>query len=237
MRRLVVIAVVGALLPVCLKAGLTFVSSEMSPNEQERRAACQTNLKEIALAFAMYVTDYDAKLPTWATYRGKRAPGVPSPTAVNFRTLRGKLPPGPRDPKTTWPMRLHSQLKNVDVIWCPSDPNPSESPNAKVSYHLKRVVDYNYAGGYPKSVWAEGDFNFPSEQILFYERASFHWGGGRLGNGAAANAAFFDGHVKTTRFKDVGLNQEPDFYNWDAVANQPAPKGASDPRRYCDMLN
>jgi prepilin-type processing-associated H-X9-DG protein len=204
--------------------------------EAARKASCQTNMHEIAMAFEMYVGDYDGRLPTWATYRGK-----PGATPDNFRKLQGQMPPPPPGkPYTTWPMRLSLHLRNKDVIWCPSD-NFSEKPEAEVSYFLKKVVDPNYAGGSVRKSWKEGDFNFPAEQVLFYENCSFHWGGQPLSDGALINVAFFDSHVKTVRLRDFGPQDEPDFFNWDPLANNeaggPAPKRADDPRKYCDRLD
>src|SRR5207237_5816573 len=51
--------------------------------EKARQAACMSNLRQVGTAFAMYVQDYDERLP-------------------DRRDLKGTLPGGYR-PWTTWP--------------------------------------------------------------------------------------------------------------------------------------
>ena len=203
-----IIAILAAILfPVFAKA-----------REAARKASCQTNMKEIALAFNMYLTDYDAKCFTWATYSG--ATGA---SAQAMQRQRGRVPPNAGDPLVTWAMRLNSHIKNKEIIWCPSDSAQDMSVAAtsvSVSYWLKACIDANYSGGTANAPWKEGDFNFPSEQALFYENKTFHWGSEDLADGKSVNVAFFDNHVKTVRLVDVGANQEPDFFNRDGAGQR-----------------
>ena len=229
------IAVAGIVFPGVLLLFL-FPPCTCPSHEAGGKAQCQTNMHEIAMAFQMYVEDYDGVLPTWATYKGK-----PGATPDSFRKLQGKMPAPPHKPQTTWPMRLSSHLKNKDIIWCPEDSEDTYKLDAEVSFILKKVLDSNYAGGSVRKPWREKDFSFPAEQVLFYERKSFHWGSAPLADAVSINVAFFDSHVKTIRLQDVGAKGEPDFFNWDWSADHkaggPAPKGSDDPRKYCDRLN
>lgn len=78
--------------------------------EKARQAACMSNLKQIGLAFAMYVQDYDEKLP-------------------DRRDLKLSLPGGfkpwstwpPSDPRAGWAaVVLEPYTKNNDIWACPS---------------------------------------------------------------------------------------------------------------------
>ncbi len=78
--------------------------------EKARQAACMSNLKQIGLAFAMYIQDYDERLP-------------------DRRDLKLSLPGGykpwttwpPSDPRAGWAaIVLNPYIKNTDVWACPS---------------------------------------------------------------------------------------------------------------------
>lgn len=230
-----IIAILAAILfPVFAKA-----------REAARKASCQTNMHEIAMAFQMYLNDYDAKCLTYQTYVPANNPGVVTPsgsippaTFVNLQSRRGVIPAPTGVAMTTWPMRLSSHLKSKDIVWCPSD-SSTENPLDPVSFWLKGCMDINFqgAGGLPP--YKEGDFNYPAEQVLFYEWKSFHWGGTDLANTASINVAYFDSHVKTVRMQNfVGFNQtsgEPDAYNWNGDAGVAG--AGTNPRIFCDKLN
>lgn len=78
--------------------------------EKARQTACISNLKQIGLAFAMYVTDYDELLP-------------------DRRDLKNSLPGGykpwttwpPSDPRVGWASIVLQPYTHNDAIWiCPS---------------------------------------------------------------------------------------------------------------------
>ncbi|MDO8587818.1 MAG: prepilin-type N-terminal cleavage/methylation domain-containing protein [Armatimonadota bacterium] len=233
-----IIAILAAILfPVFAKA-----------REMARKASCQSNMKEIALAYSMYMGDNQDTTPTWATYAGQTPPGTtpatPAPNAVNFRTGRGPLPPPNGALPTTWPMRLYPYKRNKDLVKCPSDQAANDPASTTVSYYLKAVVDNSSAG----APWKETDFNWPSEQIMFFERASFHWGGAQIftdpGGGtlgpnavnASVNCVFMDTHVKTHRLAGANASSgEPNFFN---VAPDPSNtlNYTTDPKTGADQL-
>jgi prepilin-type N-terminal cleavage/methylation domain-containing protein len=78
--------------------------------EKARQAACSSNLKQIGMAFAMYVQDYDERLP-------------------DRRDLKNSLPGGfkpwttwpPSDPRAGWAAIALAPYTKNDGIWsCPS---------------------------------------------------------------------------------------------------------------------
>lgn len=78
--------------------------------EKARQAACSSNLKQIGMAFAMYVQDYDERLP-------------------DRRDLKNTLPGGfkpwttwpPSDPRAGWAAIAFAPYTHNDDIWaCPS---------------------------------------------------------------------------------------------------------------------
>ena len=231
-----IIAILAAILfPVFAKA-----------REMARKANCMSNLKQLALAYVGYTNDCDGKSPTYATCIGVPGAVVPA-SPVTFRQLRGAIPPPVGVPQTTWPMRLYGDMKNKDIIWCPSDNGQSSAPLAPVSYVMKAAADSNCPtrpGAPNNPPWRDGDFNYSGDQIIFYENKQFHWGGGalapNLGLGfVTLNAAFCDGHAKTIRLPDLeGLGYgEPDYYNWNPTAGGGVGAYVSaqtDPRAYCD---
>jgi prepilin-type N-terminal cleavage/methylation domain-containing protein/prepilin-type processing-associated H-X9-DG protein len=91
---LVVIAIIGILaailFPVFARA-----------RENARRSSCQSNLKQIGLAFSQYSQDYDEMLPP------SRNVGA---TAANI---------------FIWPVMLYPYTKNFQIYYCPSNLNAS----------------------------------------------------------------------------------------------------------------
>lgn len=173
-----------------------------------RPATCQGNLKELGTALALNRGDYDGLMPssllvskskTWNEDDYRR-----------FATELGGFPPPANANRPTCMMLLYSHMKNKDTIWCPADSNRSSTTATQASYWYKAAIDRAWYGGQDsKGKWSckkEEDFKFPANQVVFYERASWHWGddGKGLSEGVALNAAFMDSHVKTIRLKGAG---------------------------------
>jgi prepilin-type N-terminal cleavage/methylation domain-containing protein/prepilin-type processing-associated H-X9-DG protein len=91
--------------------------------ENARRGTCQSNLKQVALGFAQYVQDNDGTYP------------------IDFYvTSRGTI---------GWAQTVQPYLKNLQVLQCPSEPNP-QNPSIKdistgsYSYQWYDYTDYFY---------------------------------------------------------------------------------------------
>ena len=70
--------------------------------ENARRASCQSNLKQLALGILAYVQDYDEKFPMVFGDNGGNA-----------------------DPGYGWAGSTQPYLKSVQILQCPSEPNPA----------------------------------------------------------------------------------------------------------------
>jgi len=184
--------------------------------EAGRKASCQNNMKELGLALIMYTGDYDAMLPSsylWAFS------GTWNATQFSyFAYWRGYLPPPANATSQSWPMLLYSFMKNKDIIWCPSDPdksddvfvNNNQQNPTKVSYFWKAAVDRGWYG-LTTTARKEGDFDFPADQIIFYEHNGWHWGDTARGltNGVSINCTFLDGHVQPKRIRESMYGNTP----------------------------
>ena len=214
-----------------------------------RKSWCQSNLKQLTLAFSMYQNDYNGMYPSSAC-RPRNAPKRWSEADdLIFRKAHGALPPWPRVAIGAWPEFVHPYLKNVNVVYCPSDPDykplAQTKPRDQVSYVVKKAFHQAWWGkGMPKGATArkEADFEYPADQLLLYERVGWHFGDTRKGDmsvkpvpGVSLNMAFVDGHVVVKGLPDP-LNGEPDFYNTDAKTGKPA-EAKADPRVYLDTLD
>jgi prepilin-type N-terminal cleavage/methylation domain-containing protein len=225
--------------------------------ESARKVACVSNMKQLGTALFMYYSDYDAMLPSSVLMTN------PPPTTltwnptnfVGFASLRGQLPPPSDAAWSSWPMLLYPHMKNRDIIWCPSDPSRTEDADKPVSYYYKAAIDYAWFGNAGVMARKEGDFDFPADQIIFWEHNSWHWGetGKGARDGVSINVTFLDGHTQTKRIKYSGyaanelppgplpasMKGEPAWFNHnyadDCVPN-PSVDAYWDPHIYGDNL-
>lgn len=220
--------------------------------EAARKATCQNNMKQCAIALQQYWNDYDATIPSAILAAGEGATTASDANRVTFESTQGKLPPGNTRP-TTWAMALYEHLgKNKDIMFCPSDSVDRSDPDEKVSYFWKAAADLAW---YDPNIKAqkEGDFAYNADQIIFYERAGFHDGNqGGLKNGVQINVAYMDSHVSNVTLKDSSTtevtesttaNIEPMFWNYDngddasITPTTITPSSTLiNPRRYSDKL-
>lgn len=101
-----IIAILAAILfPVFAKA-----------REAARATACKSNLKQIGLAVAMYVQDYDE---TWLNAGGCATTGADASQGM----VVGTWPDG-SPMYNYWPAQLQPYVKNAQLFRCPSETNP-----------------------------------------------------------------------------------------------------------------
>jgi prepilin-type N-terminal cleavage/methylation domain-containing protein/prepilin-type processing-associated H-X9-DG protein len=229
--------------------------------EAARKSNCSNNLKELAIALQTYWTDYDATLPSSASYV---PPGTASPTwsATNFTsfaTKMGQIPvPTTASPKT-WVQMLMSSMKSRDLMYCPSDSEDHFSSTSNVSYHWKFAIDRAWWGPLPGDngrCMKESDFGYNADQIVFFERAGFHDNKSvGLCNNTKICAVYLDTHVRSitlissspegtpidTKATSASIG-EPWYFNFDQESTKSAsnPDGTAttywDPRRFSDLL-
>lgn len=196
--------------------------------EAARKSSCQSNMKELGIALTLYHGDFDAMLPSSILYNPAAQTATWDSTRfANFAQYRGDLTSTNTNAVNTWARIFYGYMKNKDIIWCPSDPSVSDAPNTKVSYWWKAAIDYAWFGGNTTTgpvCRKEGDFDFPADQIIFYEHNGWHWGDSSKGfaNAVTLNCAFLDGHVSSKRIKDSGAvtvipnntTGEPAWFNY-----------------------
>ena len=122
LRELLIVAGMTLLLAAILFPGLSRV------REYGRRSSCQSNLKQIGVAFQQYAQDYNKKFPTRT---GGNAPVVSTTGGV-------------------W-ILLQPYLKNEQFLQCPSEKHPPEGPNSSAYTDYQ----YNLLLGYDQKTSAE----------------------------------------------------------------------------------
>lgn len=156
--------------------------------ENARRASCQSNLKQLGLAFQQYTQDYDDRLPHCGSYPMTFLGGWIPGSDGNAYPFPGDVTKG----------GLYPYVKNSQVYICPSD---AQSAQFGFSYTMShqasaRMVSENQTpsqtillvdeGG----AMNDGDFN-PVQCGVTDKPTPLHLEG--------FDAAFMDGHVKWRR--------------------------------------
>lgn len=163
--------------------------------EAARKASCQSNLKQIGNAWAMYAQDYDERslINTW--------------NGGGFQKNR------------IWLEQIQPYTKNYGVGRCPSDPYPWTATDQESN----RVVTGSYAMQ-SWGEWSLAQIEAPAEYFLVWDTSRLSWFGNNAWIGEEtsdsafewASTRFFaarhqdqvnmlyaDGHVKTTRCAQV----------------------------------
>jgi len=219
--------------------------------EAARKSSCQNNMKQLGIAVQSYLNDYDAMLPSSFLWGGSGTWNTGNFQA--FAMYKGNLPPGTNDTYFSWPMLLYNYMKNKDIIFCPSDPGDRTAATAAVSYYWKAAIDCAWYGG-PQGTGTvarkEGDFEFPADQIIFWEHNGWHWGQSSLGatNNVTINVTFLDGHVASKRIRESGYTAaqnppppyvqqgEPAWFNYNYNTNAYNYGANYDPKTWGDNL-
>jgi prepilin-type N-terminal cleavage/methylation domain-containing protein/prepilin-type processing-associated H-X9-DG protein len=137
---LVVIAIIGIL------AGMLFPVFARA-REAARKIQCLSNVKNIAIAFNMYITDYDRFPPdendsdVLSYFHEDVTPGGCSGPCNDHQTCRQVGRPYYANPYLRAPVLLDEYIKNRDVWKCPS---------AKISSGAGTIVPSYYPGGWLK---------------------------------------------------------------------------------------
>ena len=184
-----IIAILAAILfPVFAKA-----------REKARQSSCNSNLKQVGIAFAQYSQDYDEKWP------------------INAYTLAGGAGSGSTSAGVTelWYHTLAPYIKNWQIFNCPSDSYVAAPPAAGSSKPA-----YSSASGYGWPAWHVGTTQYtllsvvadakiedPSQTISVLDSKGYYRVTGQLDglyneqapsprHNEGANCAFADGHAK-----------------------------------------
>ena len=182
-EMLVVLAIIGV-----LSALLFGVFSRV--REKGRAAHCQSNLRQIGLAFQQYTAD-NGRFPLWYN---THLPTNPLPSSF---------------PGIPWAVRIGTYIKEPTIFHCPSS-SKDFNPNPMVLNNESGFTCYGYQVGL--SDLTEAQVGHPAEvMMLFDDFATAGWaanlnsmslaapsGAGDRHSGGS-NLLFVDGHVKWVR--------------------------------------
>jgi len=172
-----IIAILAAILfPVFAKA-----------REKARQSSCANNLKQLALGTAMYIQDYDERVPSGTTSGNTNGAAV----GPNVSNADG------------WAAQIYSEIKSTGVYKCPDDATTAVAPLVPISY----AVNSNISSGGPVAL---ATFIATTNTVLFFEVSGVSGDptnitsfAGASGNGTPNPAATSENDTSTT-FKDQG---------------------------------
>ena len=171
--------------------------------ENARRSSCQSNLKQLGLAFMQYTQDYDERLPN--TIDGSGGAGtVPNRGWINFSAFSGGGAGSAFQPKDG---SLYAYVKSEQVYVCPSD---SVGRTSGDSYAANECL---FASSTPRTGKSLAAFDETPKWMLLAEESAATGDTTTstddayltLTNGISArhlegsNVAFLDSHVKWFR--------------------------------------
>lgn len=170
--------------------------------EAARKSSCQSNLKQCAQALKMYTDDYDGTLPSNALVAANGAWNQNQYQVFGCKLVgstNNRFPPLGTTGKQTWPQVLYDNMRNKDIMFCPSDSaSHVDTDNPTLSYWYKFANDNAWNNGKRKM----GDFGYESDQISFFEYKGWHFGDQNgLKNNVQFNMAYMDTHVETVVLK------------------------------------
>lgn len=146
---LVVIAIIAIL------AAILFPVFERA-RAKANSASCQSQLKQIGLAFLMYAQDYDELFPEGeGLFHRAEFPYLPA-WDIGYEPYAGK---------TGWAVYLHPYVKSAAVFDCPSGPVHNQNNS------LKRSYGWNSYGTQSRVCGAYGSIEYPAETHLVCDAA------------------------------------------------------------------
>ena len=185
--------------------------------ESARRASCQSNLKQLALAMIMYSQDYDETFTQIDNPSHETDPNKPIADYKGFNWDNSGF-----YYYTGWASRIYPYIKNTQVYLCPSNTFNAFGVNYGMPEYYYRSSDGTRQDYFDLTIKL-AQFTRPSESLMitekgiggadqyvlggqFYACAMPHFDGG--------NIAFVDGHVKWMKFQTTPLPG-----NWNPPVN------------------
>jgi len=189
--------------------------------EKARQASCQSNLKQISLAFIMYAQDYDESMPAGAWNNASGSLNM-------FPTLHN--PGNPVYSWWDWPYHPYPYIKNSQLYDCPTSPDKyPPSGSGATNYDGNYIWNINGCRDFAPTVAA---VEHPASVILVMDGGDAYlipgsdtmanllgaldedWASPNLERATRhndiANCGFLDGHVKAeTKGFLLKVNQSP----------------------------
>lgn len=170
-----------------------------SARGKAREIVCNSNLRQIGLAFRMYTQDYDEAYPWGVDPTDRYTPQIWS----TYPSFQAQIPFMPMIHEA-----LQPYVKSRDVFSCQSDSGydvedfTGESLDARPSSFKRFGTSYNYRTEITFLHSTEGSIKFPSQVNVLMDAAGA-WHGGRVFNTMRYNVLFADGHTKTMLRPDL----------------------------------
>jgi prepilin-type N-terminal cleavage/methylation domain-containing protein/prepilin-type processing-associated H-X9-DG protein len=192
--------------------------------ENARRASCQSNMKQLGLAYHQYLQDYDGMLVLLS-------PIALCPAGATYQcgSWMGLMPDG-TPAAAPYATGIFPYVKSTQIYHCPSDTNQPYTPGNDPSYGINGAhLAYYNANQIGVSQWAGRDSQVihPTEIFLFGEVITdgrnnwntMYWALGCAHNSGGiydagttysaqrhfdgSNFTFFDGHVKFMKYASI----------------------------------
>lgn len=179
--------------------------------QDRARSQCLNNLKSLGTAIKMYSGDHNGLLPS--SFLCSHSEKWKDDDFCRFAGGEfGTIPPKPGT--ATYPALLHSyyagDIENVCCCPCyrspPHNTDATDQDDTLVSYFWKAAVDRAWYAGAKRT----DDYPFPGQQIVLYERRSWHGGDmfKGLNDGNKINCLYIDGHTATAVIRSSGYHDE-----------------------------
>lgn len=182
--------------------------------EKARQSSCLSQMNQLGLAFAQYLSDYDGTYPTCDNDKAKITGKPPEPETPDAD--------GPEE--RDWHIVLQPYIKNYDVLRCPSDlsnkPRDFKNPN----FANKEYVSSYTVNGWSEYQLKEATLTRPANWVLLAERNNiarppktwwmFYWWSWQ---GASPNTVWppsITPDPMTEAAKDLALDQHQKSPNW-----------------------
>jgi len=192
--------------------------------EQARKASCQSNLKQLTLAFGMYRQDYDEKYPFGGWLPNSNGSGEWQNTIAPYIKNKGvyRCPSSsdfdedPNDPTAwAWNRNPVSYLYN-NFFAIERNPIPDAAVTAPSDAVLISDGHSDWGGrngvdwqGHANSQWLMEDSFFGKDAILLTGWGDHTWGMPRHQNGG--NFGFADGHVKFYKIMPENIKTRDEY--------------------------
>jgi len=169
-----IIAILAAILfPVFAKA-----------RAKARQASCNSNLKQLGLAFLQYTTDYDGMFPGAFDANGNNVWEYPADACCIERDR--------------WANMMQPYIKNQQIVYCPGQNNDVPQWGGRT---WNPPVSYKYKHACATNGWKDSAIAYPAQIYMLIEHKNWHTGTLQCLCSAPTgdqihNMVFFDGHSK-----------------------------------------